>query len=133
MLKSGRVRLGSSLIQLLKIITNCRFVVVDGNEKVYRLICAAEKTKVTGKYGQPSRYDNICVRDPMRGNQHVAPSKYCQQHQQGNNRIYVVTLPAGGLCCNLKRVCVCGGGGEENIFENWIPGRPGGYFCRFCF
>lgn len=57
-----------------------RFVVIDGNEKLYRLVCAAEKTKITGNVGEVNRYD-MCIRNPIRGNQFQPNSKFCKTHE----------------------------------------------------
>ena len=58
-------------------------MVVDGNEKMYRLICAAEKSKIVGVAGEPSKYEHLCTLDPIRGNQQGSGSKYCHEHHQG--------------------------------------------------
>ena len=60
-----------------------RYVVIDGNEKLHRLICAAEKSKIMGNYGQPNSYD-MCIRNPVRGNQYQDNSKYCHIHSKDN-------------------------------------------------
>ena len=57
-----------------------RFVIIDGNEKMYRAICAAEKKRIIGGKGNPNGYD-ICIRNPVRGNQHNASSKFCKNHE----------------------------------------------------
>ena len=46
-----------------------RFIVVDGNEKNYRAICTAEKTRIIGTQGDVNSY-MLCTRNPIRGNQH---------------------------------------------------------------
>ena len=60
-----------------------RFVVLDGNEKMCRLICNAEKTKVHASLGQPNTIYEQCIRDPVRGNKSIRASKTCQQHSKG--------------------------------------------------
>lgn len=57
-----------------------RFVIIDGNEKMYRAICAAEKKRVIGGKGNPNGYD-ICIRNPVRGNKHNTSSKFCKDHE----------------------------------------------------
>lgn len=54
-------------------------VVIDGNEKLYRYICAAEKTRVLGNAGEVNSYE-LCINNPARGNQSKATSKYCTSH-----------------------------------------------------
>ena len=44
-----------------------RFVVIDGNEKLFRVVCNEED----------------CFLNPVRGNQHVKPSKKCNFHRNG--------------------------------------------------
>ena len=56
-----------------------RFVVLDGNEKLYRLICGAPKSHIVGEYGQVNHY-NMCIWNPIRGNQFQKNSKYCKVH-----------------------------------------------------
>lgn len=48
---------------------------------MFRLICGAEKIKDVATQGQPMQYSNICIRDPIRGNQHVAADKCCAEHK----------------------------------------------------
>ena len=54
----------------------------DGNEKLYRSICNAERSKVIGLQGNVNKYD-LCIRNPIRGNQHISSSKFCIQHAEG--------------------------------------------------
>ena len=61
-----------------------RLVVIDGNEKLYRTICAAEKSKIIGDQGNINTYD-ICIRNPTRGNQHSDASKFCEEHINGKS------------------------------------------------
>ena len=60
----------------------CRegFVVIDGNERLFRLICNATKKKTAPSNGEPAKYDQLCIRDPIRGNNHIDASQYCQFH-----------------------------------------------------
>ena len=66
----------------MKIFLTFRFIVIDGNEKNYRAICSAEKTRIIGTQGDVNGY-LLCTRNPTRGNQHKKPSKLCPQHDQG--------------------------------------------------
>ena len=59
-----------------------RFIVIDGNEKLYRSICNAERSKIIGVQGNVNKYD-LCIRNPIRGNQHISSSKFCIQHAEG--------------------------------------------------
>ena len=56
-----------------------RFVVIDGNEKLYRAICNADKEKLKGIEGEVNTY-NLCIRNPIRGNQYRKASKFCECH-----------------------------------------------------
>ena len=60
-----------------------RFIVIDGNEKLFRLICNAKKDKISDK-GIITHYQNICIRNPMRGNRYGKASTFCELHQNGN-------------------------------------------------
>ena len=42
----------------------------------------ADKTRIIGAPGNVNSYD-VCIRNPIRGNQHSAPSKYCSEHTAG--------------------------------------------------
>ena len=59
-----------------------RYIVMDGNEKLYRSICGAEKSKIIGVSGDVNSYD-LCIRNPIRGNQHTQSSKFCFSHLDG--------------------------------------------------
>jgi len=61
-----------------------RFVVIDGNEKLFRSICSAEKSRIIGSIGNVNTYD-VCSRNPVRGNQHVNASKFCKFHSDGKS------------------------------------------------
>ena len=61
-----------------------RAIVIDGNEKLYRFICATEKTRVIGNTGEVNRYD-LCIRNPVKGNQSTEASKFCLQHQENQS------------------------------------------------
>ena len=58
---------------------NERFVVMDGNAKLYRSLCGANKSRVIGKNGEVNGY-NICIRNPTRGNQHGSSNTFCSAH-----------------------------------------------------
>ena len=64
-----------------------RFIVIDGNKKLCRLVCDAPKTKVIPMPGQPTTY-NQCIRDPVRGNQNSKASKCCELHKQGKSDFF---------------------------------------------
>lgn len=61
-----------------------RFIVIDGNEKMFRSICFAEKSKIAAKNGYVNTYD-ICIRNPIRGNQYSNASKFCERHIDGKS------------------------------------------------
>jgi len=56
-----------------------RLIIIDGNEKLYRLVCNAKKERIIGKEGQVNTY-NLCIRNPKRGNQYQKGSKFCEIH-----------------------------------------------------
>ena len=60
-----------------------RYIVMDGNEKLHRLICAAQKSRIMGNIGEVNSYE-LCIRNPIRGNQHHANSKLCGVHDKDN-------------------------------------------------
>ena len=44
------------------------------------MICGASKSHITGNIGQVNYYD-MCIRNPVRGNQFQAKSKFCKIHE----------------------------------------------------
>ena len=64
----------------------CRnnLIVMDGNEKLYRYICGSDQTKLKGNKGEVNTY-NICINNPIRGNDKTKPSKFCNEHQNGRD------------------------------------------------
>ena len=58
-----------------------KFVVIDGNEKLFRAICAIDKEKLDTSPGDINRI-KVCINNPLRGNQHSKISKFCKDHQQ---------------------------------------------------
>ena len=70
-----------------------RLVVCDGNEKLYRYICAKKIEKVKGNSGTGEVNKTIrCINNPTRGNQNKKYSKFCNQHQE-NTKIPVNSMP----------------------------------------
>ena len=57
-----------------------KLVVIDGNEKLYSLVCGAPKSHITGNVGQVNSY-NMCIRNPLRGNQYQKNSAYRKIHE----------------------------------------------------
>ena len=57
-----------------------KFIVIDGNEKLFRAICATDKEKVDSIPGAINGY-KVCINNPLRGNQHSKVSQFCAQHQ----------------------------------------------------
>ena len=43
-----------------------RFIVIDGNEKLFRALCAAKPEKIISVPGEVNRY-NVCIANPLRG------------------------------------------------------------------
>lgn len=56
-----------------------KFIVIDGNEKLHRALCATGKENLTSPDGV--KRIKLCIENPMRGNQYRQVSKYCKQHQ----------------------------------------------------
>lgn len=56
-----------------------RALIVDGNEKIYRLICGAPKERIVGITGRPNIYKG-CINFPVVGNKYAPPSKFCESH-----------------------------------------------------
>ena len=115
-----------------------RLIVIDGNEKCYRMICSAKKEKIQSSKGDVNRY-NVCIRNPIRGNQHVKASKYCELHQDEQSLISSETKldlrPHTRLFCkNLPEVLTSEEGckAEQNVdkFYNRTAGLF--YFFRSC-
>ena len=51
-------------------------IVIDGNEKLYRYVCASHRIHVKGNVGKVNSYKR-CIRNPIQGNQSVQSSKFC--------------------------------------------------------
>ena len=62
-------------------------MVIDGNQKLFRAVCIVSKTKINGQLGDVNNYD-LCIRNPIRGNQLMKPSKYCNEHKSGSAPAY---------------------------------------------
>ena len=67
-----------------------KFVVIDGNEKLFRAICANTKEKILASRGDVNKV-KVCINNPLRGNQYSKVSKFCHQHQ--SNREYPADDP----------------------------------------
>ena len=80
------------MINLILCQNNYRFVVIDGNEKMYRLICGSDNTIEERVQGEPNR-KKICIRDPVRGNQHRKASKFCSEHTSNTSEKTTVQEP----------------------------------------
>ena len=63
-----------------------RHIVIDGNEKLYRLICAADKTRIMGNTGEVNSYE-LCIRNPVHGNQYKGSSKFCLVHDNESSGV----------------------------------------------
>ena len=63
-----------------------RFIVIDGNEKLYRYCCATPQNKIKGGRGEINSVHR-CVNNPVRGNKSKPNSKLCQFHESGKKDI----------------------------------------------
>ena len=104
-----------------------RFIVIDGNEKNYRAICGAKRKRIEGKDGEVNTYD-LCINNPIRGNQYGKASRYCSDHKpmaehdkdddilgpsivsdlRPRTRAYLKSIPnivTSGEGCKKKRRC----------------------------
>uniref|UniRef100_A0A7M5XKB2 Uncharacterized protein n=1 Tax=Clytia hemisphaerica TaxID=252671 RepID=A0A7M5XKB2_9CNID len=79
-----------------------RFIVIDGNEKLYRFICSAEKKKVTGNKGEVNGYD-MCIRNPIRGNQFKKSERLCEEHLNGSSGSTVEQLDIGPVTRSMTK------------------------------
>lgn len=59
-----------------------RFIVCDGNEKLYRYCCSEPIEKVFGAKGEVN-FSRRCINNPKRGNQNIQSSKKCHFHSTG--------------------------------------------------
>ena len=58
-----------------------KFIVIDGNEKLFRAVSATDKEKLEAIPGEVNRV-KVCIENPLRGNQYSKVSKYCAQHHK---------------------------------------------------
>lgn len=117
-----------------------RVVVCDGNEKIYRYICAKEIETASIKVGQPTRKQR-CVQNPVRGNQSLASSKFCKHHQAAisNKNEDVEKLYSQidlrpltrSYAEKLQNVFVSGEGCKEELNLNKFSERTAGMFYLF--
>ena len=95
------------------------FVMIDGNEKIKRRICAASKSEVKLKKGMPN-IAQCCVNSPVFGNQFIKNSKYCSSHVHlgkkikheivntntcSSNGIPKIKIRKNYTCLSSKNVC----------------------------
>ena len=84
---------------------------------MYRAICAAEKTRVIGEMGEVNGYD-MCIRNPVRGNQHGSSSKYCSYHKNdgcGETQCQLDVRPiTRSITRDIPRTITTGGGCKED-------------------
>jgi hypothetical protein len=78
----------------------CRagMVIVDGNEKVRRKVCSVDPTKIIPGVDIPVdtlNFTGCCPLSPISGNQHVAPSKFCEIHCYLDGRKRKPTITPG--------------------------------------
>ena len=61
-----------------------RVIIIDGNEKLYRYVCASRRIHVKGNVGEVNSY-KMCIRNPTQGNQSVQSSKFCSTHSDSKS------------------------------------------------
>ena len=79
-----------------------RIIVIDGNEKLYGFISSAEKIKVTGNKGEVNGYD-MCIRNPIRGNQFKKSERLCKEHLDGASGSTVEQLDIGPVTRSMTK------------------------------
>ena len=111
-----------------------RFVVIDGNEKLYRFVCAIEKTKVAGNPGEVNYYD-LCIRNPVRGNQHSSCEKFCSYHLNGEAASTIEQLDmrpiTRSMAKSMPHVICSGEGCKSNDKIDKFFSRTAGTFYVF--
>ena len=111
-----------------------RFVVIDGNEKLFRSICAADKSKIITGPDDVNRYD-ICIRNPCRGNQHRKASKFCEEHSDGKvceTNVQIDYRPlTRSMSKTIPEVMTSGEGCKEEKNVNRFFNRTAGMFYIF--
>ena len=114
-----------------------RYVVIDGNEKMFRLICNADKTKIIGGAGNINKYQ-LCIRDPVRGNQYQEASKLCHLHMNGKSTNVVEKIDfkriTRSMDESIPEVISSGEGCKEDKNIERFHTRTAGmmYFYRSC-
>ena len=114
-----------------------RFIVMDGNEKLSRLVCAAPRTKVFGNHGEVNHYQ-LCINNPIRGNQYNPNSKFCKSHVGDQIAKTIEQLdmrPVTRLFArNIPKTVVSGEGCKKSNNINNFHDRTAGmfYFFRSC-
>ena len=111
-----------------------RFIVIDGNEKMFRSLCAVEKSKVTATRGDIATY-NICIRNPVRGNQHSNASKFCEFHVDGkcwDSKDVIDLRPiTRSISRDLPFTVTSGAGCKEDTKVDRFYNRSAGMFYMF--
>ena len=116
--------------------TGCkeRYIVMDGNCKLFRALCGAEKTRVIGKDGDVNGYQ-LCIRNPTRGNQHCLSDKYCRVHandQKGDTADVLDIRPmTRSMTANIPRTVTNGEGCKSVKNIDTFYDRTAGMFYIF--
>ena len=114
-----------------------RFIVIDGNAKLYRSICAAEKKRIIVNSGKQNSYE-LCIRNPLRGNQHGSSSKFCNEHvndKEGDTDTQLDLRPmTRSLAKKIPKMITTGDGCKEDKNIDRFYQRTAGmfYFFRPC-
>ena len=111
-----------------------KFVVINGNEKLFRSICAADKERLEKSPGDVNRI-KVCIENPMRGNQYREVSNYCAHHQHD------CTLPVEepldirpitrSMTSNIPSVVTSGAGCKSDDAVDRFYSRTAGMFYIF--
>ena len=128
------------IFSFMTMICNCafnfdifRFIVIDGNEKNYRAMCMADKTRIIGERGEVNSY-NLCTRNPVRGNQYQKQSKFCDAHINGSNTVpdaLDMRPVTRQYAKNLPSVVTSGKGCKRDDMVNRFTERSAGMFYVF--
>ena len=114
-----------------------RFIIIDGNEKLFRSICSAEKSRIIGNAGEVNSYE-LCIRNPVRGNQHGPSAKFCSAHVNDNEGATDIQLDlrpiTRSITAKLPKIVTTGQGCKEDCNIDRFYQRTAGifYFFRPC-
>ena len=111
-----------------------KFIVIDGNEKLFRSICAADKERLEKSPGDVNRI-KVCIENPMRGNQHREVSNFCAYHQHDRTLPVKETIDirpvTRSMTQNVPSVVTAGAGCKSDDAVDRFYARTAGMFYIF--